>query len=175
MSKASQVTEEFKYYSGQRQRYRLWDTGRMVYEKINGLRRPNINLSVLYSQLEEEETAIGFLVPDMKESIQVAYRDILKRVRSVDEVFKLVRDQIFLDALEWTGFCGQLEGCPQCKPEQISYGPDFSYPFIRHLTDKEVGKRKLLTEPFANKLTHMVRLAPQITPEKPKILAIIDN
>lgn len=32
-----------------------------------------------------------------------------------------------------------------------------------------------MTEPFARKLTHMVRLAPQITSEKPKVLAIIDN
>jgi hypothetical protein len=32
-----------------------------------------------------------------------------------------------------------------------------------------------MTEPFAKKLSHIVRLAPQITSEKPKVLAIIDN
>jgi len=57
---------------------------------------------------------------------------------------------------------------------QINYGPDFAYPYIRHLTDKEVSKRKVLTDKFAKKLTHIARLAPKLS-EKPKVLAVVDQ
>ena len=110
----------------------------------------------------------------MQESIQQSFQQLQKYGREPGDFFKLLRDHILLDQLEWAAFVQQIDGCPQCKPEQMTYGPDYSYPFIKHITTKEINKKRLITEPFALKLKLVNDAALKVT-DKPRIRAFVDD
>jgi hypothetical protein len=63
-----------------------------------------------------------------------------------------MKDHIFLDNLEWVSFVSQIEGCPDCKHEQISFGPDMYYPFVKHLTNKELNRESTVTRPMSRNI-----------------------
>ena len=66
-------------------------------------------------------------------------------------------DYIYLDNLEWLTQVTQIEGWAQCKTESISYGPDFSYPFVKHFSNVEIDKLGLITRPFASKIRDIAK------------------
>lgn len=48
----------------------------------------------------------------MEESIQQSFQQLQKYGREPGDFFKLLRDHILLDQLEWAAFVQQIDGCP---------------------------------------------------------------
>ena len=86
-----------------------------------------------------------------------------------------MRDYIYLDNIEWLTQITQIDGCPQCKTETISYGPDFSYPYVRHLTNSEFDKLGLITRPFASKIREIAKKARELKGSSPRMVIFVDD
>jgi hypothetical protein len=75
--------------------------------------------------------------------------------------------------LEWLSNVCQVDGCPLCKSEVIPYGPDTYLPFIKHLTNKELDKRAMLTKPMAKQIKEFLEGISK--EESPKIVVFVDD
>ena len=76
----------------------------MVYEKLNGLKTSNISLSVLLSLSSQgavgRESEVGLIIPGLEESVEAAYKEI-SRKRPVNDFYKLMKDEVLVDQMEW--------------------------------------------------------------------------
>ena len=99
----------------------------------------------------------------------------MKRGKQIDQTWNLLKDYIYLDNIEWLSQISQTDGCPQCKTETISYGPDFSYPYIKHLSSAEIDKKALITRPFASKIREIAKLAQELKDSRPRLVIFVDD
>jgi hypothetical protein len=90
-------------------------------------------------------------------------------------MWTLMRDYIYLDNIEWLAQVSQIDGCPQCRTEKISYGPDFSYPYVKHLTNSEFDKLGLITRPFASKIREIALKARELKGSNPRLVIFVDD
>lgn len=56
----------------------------------------------------------------------------------------------------------------------MTYGPDYSCPFVKNWTTKEINKKRLITDKFAKKIHEACDMARRNF-DKPQIMAIIDE
>lgn len=95
------------------------------------------------------EHLLGLIAPTLEESVKLTHENLFKKGKDINRFNNLVKDYAYLDNIEWLTHLTQIDGCPQCKTETISYGPDFSYPFAKGLTNAELDKNAVMTRPFA--------------------------
>ena len=86
---------------------------------------------------------MGLIVPDLNWNVQQTFKQLNSRGKTVDKYFNNLKHQILLDQFEWASDISQIGACPQCNHEKVNYAHEFSAPFIKHLTSKEINKEFL--------------------------------
>ena len=83
---------------------------RLIYEKVAGLKKVNVGLSVLYNFSSE-----GAFSESQVPVVLVGARPEEVRMQNVQEVYSNVKAQVRLDQIRWLAECVAYEGCPQCS------------------------------------------------------------
>eukprot|EP00347_Sterkiella_histriomuscorum_P018112 403346740 len=159
---------EIVKYLKHEKRFKIGETERVIYQKVNKLRTPNAQLSILYAKTSDSEvqlnSKIGLIIPDIKWNIEQAYKHLIDRNKTVDKYFNNLKYQIMLDQFEWASDLTQQKACPSCNLEKVNYGPEFYHPFIKHLTSKEINKEFLHKRIAENIIDHAERYKKQGEP-----------
>ncbi|CDW88216.1 UNKNOWN [Stylonychia lemnae] len=174
---SNDADHEIVQYLKYQHQYKLQEAERILYQKVNKLRRANASLSILYHKTSDSTVEVnskyGLIMPSLEWSIKQTYSQLNAKQRKVDDFFNNLKSQIFLDQVEYTTNLAQQHACPTCNPEKINYGPEMHYPFIRGLTNKEVNKSFLEQKMAQNILEHVKQFKkPQ---ESYRVLAFLDN
>ena len=118
----------------------------MIYQKIAGLKRVNINHSILYNFCSEGafsdlDMPISLFVPRPEHSVNFLSNYLTKRGIEVKDVLANLKIQLLVDRLYWISDSVRLEGCAKCCPEKINTGAENVIPpFFHSLSNKLLNK-----------------------------------